>query len=84
MVDKISVHNLNIAKEKLEDILVLHLEGGKDFFITISGDFLPTSFGQSLDALVKLAYPVRGVPVAQLIDFVRMVLGMVLSVIIIS
>lgn len=73
MVDKVSVHDLNIAKENLEDILILHLEGGKDVFLTVSGTFLPTSFGQSLEALVKLAHPVRSVPVGQLIDLVNLI-----------
>lgn len=33
-VDKDSAFKLNSGKEKMEDILVLHLHGGKDFFIS--------------------------------------------------
>ena len=33
-VDKDSAYRLNSGVEKLEDILVLHLHGGKDFFIS--------------------------------------------------
>ena len=34
-VDKESARVMNSGDEKLEDILVLHLEGGKDFFISL-------------------------------------------------
>lgn len=34
-VDKESARAMNSGDEKLEDILVLHLEGGKDFFISL-------------------------------------------------
>ena len=33
-VDKESAGAMNSGDEKLEDILVLHLEGGKDFFVS--------------------------------------------------
>ena len=33
-VDKESARAMNSGDEKLEDILVLHLEGGKDFFVS--------------------------------------------------
>ena len=48
-VDKESAGAMNSGDEKLEDILVLHLEGGKDFFVS----FLHTTFrqtGQSLSS----------------------------------
>lgn len=34
-VDKESARAMNSGDEKLEDILVLHLEGGKDFFVSL-------------------------------------------------
>jgi hypothetical protein len=34
-VDKKTAHCLNSGKDKLYDILVLHLLGGKDIFITV-------------------------------------------------
>ncbi len=34
-VDKKTAHYLNSGKDKLYDILVLHLLGGKDIFITV-------------------------------------------------
>ena len=33
-VDKDTAFKLNSGEEKIEDILVLHLHGGKDFFIS--------------------------------------------------
>lgn len=44
-VDKESARAMNSGDEKLEDILVLHLEGGKDFFISLE-------FTQSLASYV--------------------------------
>jgi inositol polyphosphate 5-phosphatase INPP5B/F len=34
-VDKRTAPQLNSGKEKIDDILVLHLEGGKDFFVSL-------------------------------------------------
>lgn len=39
-VDKRSAHDLNSGKDRLYDILVLHLEGGKDIFITVTGELI--------------------------------------------
>lgn len=55
----------------MEDILVLHLTGGKDSFITVSGNYLISSFGSSIEALVQLHGPIREVPVADLIEIER-------------
>ncbi|ESN96739.1 hypothetical protein HELRODRAFT_67935, partial [Helobdella robusta] len=46
------------SSDKIEDILVLHLEGGKDFFITVSGSCLPSFFGLPLTKLVHMLKPV--------------------------
>nr|XP_006812142.1 PREDICTED: inositol polyphosphate 5-phosphatase OCRL-1-like [Saccoglossus kowalevskii] len=62
LVDKMSASSLN-AGEKLEDILILHLDGGKDFFISISGNYIPSSFGASIEALVRMHGPIREIPI---------------------
>ncbi|XP_078372511.1 inositol polyphosphate 5-phosphatase OCRL-like isoform X3 [Oculina patagonica] len=67
-VDKESARAMNSGDEKLEDILVLHLEGGKDFFVSVSGNYLPSVFGSSIEALVRMYGPIRDVPVATLVD----------------
>ena len=60
--------DLMVYQSKLEDILVLHLEGGKDFFISVSGNYILSSFGQSLERLVQLHVPIREVPTDKLVD----------------
>jgi len=70
LVDEDSAPPLTSGREKLEDILVLHLEKGKDFFISVTGNYLPSCFGSSLETLVNLHTYIREVPVAQLVDLV--------------
>ncbi|KAL5009466.1 hypothetical protein ScPMuIL_011771 [Solemya velum] len=78
-IDKNNVGDLNSGKDTLSDILVLHLHGGKDFFIsflflllndvsTVYGTYVPSSFGCSVEALVQMHGPIREVPVATLLD----------------
>lgn len=70
-VSKDSVTLLNSGEDSIEDILVLHLDRGKDYFITISGKYLPSCFGTSLEALCRMKKPIREIPVTKLIDLVR-------------
>jgi len=58
-VDKRTAGGLNSGQDKLYDILVLHLMGGKDIFITVSGTYIRSCFGSSLAALVQLTVPLR-------------------------
>ena len=67
-VDKHSACSLNSGADNIYDILVLHLEGGKDFFITITGDYERSCFGTSINALVHMNKPFSEVPVAHLLD----------------
>lgn len=67
-VDKHTVHKLNSGEDKIYDILVLHLEGGKDIFITVAGTYEPSCFGMPLECLVHVHGPIREIPVAKLID----------------
>ena len=70
-VDKKTAHSLNSGQDKLYDILVLHLMGGKDIFITVSGSYTRSCFGCSLDALVQLTVPIRELSPGQvyIVDF---------------
>ncbi|KAK7080496.1 hypothetical protein SK128_017628 [Halocaridina rubra] len=68
LVDKRTAAHLNSGHDKLYDILVLHLDGGKDIFITITGDYERSCFGSSINALVHMNKPFREVPIARLID----------------
>uniref|UniRef100_F6ZGS2 phosphoinositide 5-phosphatase n=1 Tax=Xenopus tropicalis TaxID=8364 RepID=F6ZGS2_XENTR len=42
---------LNAAEEKIEDILILHLDRGKDFFLSVTGNYLHSCFGSSIQML---------------------------------
>lgn len=68
LVDKRTASQLNSGTDKLYDILVLHLEGGKDLFITITGDYERSCFGSSINALVHMNVPFKEVPISKLID----------------
>uniref|UniRef100_A0A8C1XHV6 phosphoinositide 5-phosphatase n=1 Tax=Cyprinus carpio TaxID=7962 RepID=A0A8C1XHV6_CYPCA len=71
-VSKDSVMLLNSGVDKIEDILVLHLDRGKDYFITVAGNYLPSCFGTSLETLCRMKKPIREIPVTKLIDLVRL------------
>nr|XP_032832743.1 type II inositol 1,4,5-trisphosphate 5-phosphatase isoform X2 [Petromyzon marinus] len=60
-VNKSTAPRLNSGDDRVEDILVLHLAGGKDYFVTVSGSYLPSCFGSSLQALCRMREPVREV-----------------------
>ncbi|KAJ5177137.1 uncharacterized protein N7482_003014 [Penicillium canariense] len=48
------VRLLNLKKVKPEEILVLHVDGGRDHFISVCGKWLPTCFGCSVDELTRM------------------------------
>ncbi|KAG5346533.1 OCRL phosphatase, partial [Acromyrmex charruanus] len=67
-VDKKTACKLNSGEDKLYDILVLHLEGGKDIFITITGTYERSCFGSSMEALVHVSVPIREIPIGRLVE----------------
>ncbi|XP_070406967.1 inositol polyphosphate 5-phosphatase OCRL isoform X4 [Nothobranchius furzeri] len=67
-VSKDSVTLLNCGEDTICDILVLHLDRGKDYFITISGNYLPSCFGTSLETLCRMKKPIREIPIEKLCD----------------
>ncbi len=52
--DMVHVRGLNEHREALEDILVLHVHNGRDHFIPVRATWLQSSFGRSLDKLIRL------------------------------
>ncbi|KAL8964753.1 MAG: hypothetical protein Q9197_006818 [Variospora fuerteventurae] len=48
------VRNLNEAKAHLEDVLVLRIHNGRDYFIPVRARWLQSSFSRSVDELVRL------------------------------
>lgn len=49
---------LDDCATRLDDILILHLENGKDLFISVSADCIRTSFMMSISALCKCPVPI--------------------------
>eukprot|EP00958_Prasinococcus_capsulatus_P018890 scaffold2261_cov405-Prasinococcus_capsulatus_cf.AAC.21 len=52
----------------IDEVLVLHIEGGRDFFVRVQGTFELTCFGLSIEKQLDLAQPVRSRGPAPLID----------------
>lgn len=61
-INNATAHALNTSREVLEDILILRLENGRDYYISVSGKYARSCFGMSLDDLVLYTDPIRAVP----------------------
>lgn len=48
------VRRLNDGEMKVEDVLVLRVTNGRDYFIPIHGKWLPSCFGRSLEELTRM------------------------------
>lgn len=69
-VNRSTAPELNSGKEQIEDILVLHLERGKDYFISVTGNYLPSCYGTSIHSLCQLREPIRDMPQGTLRELV--------------
>ncbi|KAK5694183.1 hypothetical protein LTR97_009804 [Elasticomyces elasticus] len=49
-----TMHDLNEGLQQLDDILVLRVEGGRDHFVPVRGNWLDNTLGRSLDKLTRL------------------------------
>ncbi|OAA48781.1 phosphatase family protein [Cordyceps fumosorosea ARSEF 2679] len=45
---------LNDGRALLEEVLVLRVDNGRDHFITVRGQWLPSCFGRSIDELIRV------------------------------
>ncbi|CAL8287788.1 unnamed protein product [Merluccius merluccius] len=61
-VNRSTAPDLNIGLEHIEDILVLHLERGKDYFLSVSGNYLASCYGTPISTLCQLREPIRDMP----------------------
>ena len=52
--DMDQVRSLNDGRSKIEDVLVLRIHNGRDHFVPIKGTWLQSSFGRSIDKLIRL------------------------------
>ncbi|VDP73521.1 unnamed protein product [Echinostoma caproni] len=61
------VSSMNSGENQLSTIVILRLNGGKDYFVSIAGQFIPTCFGLPLRLLLSLeTAPVAWLPVEEL------------------
>lgn len=60
------VRRLNDGKVRLDDVLVLRVKEGRDYFLPVSGLWMQSSFARSLDELVSV--PEGGIRQMQAID----------------
>jgi len=61
-IDNATANALNTGRDILEDIIILRLENGRDYYITVKANYARSCFGMSVDELVKYAEPIRNVP----------------------
>lgn len=61
-VNKTMATKLNSGEDKIEDILVLHLDRGKDYFLSVSGNYLPSCFGTPIRTLCYMREPILDLP----------------------
>ncbi|XP_036727180.1 type II inositol 1,4,5-trisphosphate 5-phosphatase isoform X2 [Balaenoptera musculus] len=61
-VNKTTATKLNSGEDKIEDILVLHLDRGKDYFLSVSGNYLPSCFGSPIHTLCYMKEPILDLP----------------------
>ncbi|KAI8137256.1 Endonuclease/exonuclease/phosphatase [Fennellomyces sp. T-0311] len=60
LIDPTISSPFNEGSEEIDNILVLRLENGKDFFIVVNGAYQPTCFGVHLERLALMSLPVSG------------------------
>jgi inositol polyphosphate 5-phosphatase INPP5B/F len=61
-IDNSTAQQLNGRGEVLNEILVLRLENGRDYYITIKASYARSCFGMDLDDLVLYKDPIRQIP----------------------
>lgn len=61
-INKQTAQMLNTGREVLEDILILRLENGRDYYITIKASYARSCFGMSAEELIMYPEPIRKIP----------------------
>ena len=52
--DTVAVRALNDGSEKIDDVLVLRIHDGRDYFLPLRGTWLQSVFGRSIDRLIRI------------------------------
>ncbi|XP_076790341.1 type II inositol 1,4,5-trisphosphate 5-phosphatase isoform X3 [Arvicanthis niloticus] len=71
-VNKVTATKLNSGKDRIEDILVLHLARGKDYFLSVSGNYLPSCFGSPIHTLCYMREPILDLPLKTVTELTLM------------
>lgn len=71
-VNKTTATKLNSGEDKIEDILVLHLERGRDYFLSVSGNYLPSCFGTPIHTLCYMREPILDLPLETVSELTMM------------
>ncbi|TDL27765.1 DNase I-like protein [Rickenella mellea] len=58
-IDERTAAPLNMNPNRLDETLILHTARGKDHFVSVTGQYQPTCFANSLSWLVRLHEPIR-------------------------
>jgi phosphatidylinositol-bisphosphatase len=61
-IDNNTAQLLNAKREVLDDILILRLENGRDYYITVKGTYARSCFGMNVEELVLYKDPIRTIP----------------------
>lgn len=61
-IDNSTARRLNTSQEVLEDVVILRLENGRDYYISATGKYARSCFGMAVDELVLYTDPIREVP----------------------
>jgi phosphatidylinositol-bisphosphatase len=62
-IDNTTAHRLNTSQEVLDDVVILRLENGRDYYISVTARYARSCFGMSVDELVLYTDPIRQVPI---------------------
>ncbi|XP_065713457.1 type II inositol 1,4,5-trisphosphate 5-phosphatase [Patagioenas fasciata] len=58
-VNRSTATSLNTGDDNIEDVLVLHLDRGRDYFLCVTGNYLPSCFGCHLHTLCYMREPIQ-------------------------
>lgn len=61
-IDNETAKLVNQGREVLDDVIILRLEGGRDYYLSVKATYARSCFGMSVDELVMCRDPVRTIP----------------------
>lgn len=71
LVDESSAAALTYGRDAIDEILILHLENGRDIFLTVSGSYRPSCFGCDLWTLCHSMRPIKDMTIEDLKELSR-------------